>query len=122
MIAPRPQPDYGDAAYWRGTIKMSLSKFFILAALCRAPLHGYGVVGAVARMSQGCCSPSQGSVYPALAEFERGGYVTARAAVVQGRARKVYALTPKGRAAFDTALAAWGEATAAVTACRAAAP
>lgn len=117
MTDPRPSPDYADPAYWRGTIKMSLSKFFILAVLQGRALHGYGVVRAVATLTHGCCSPSEGTVYPALAEFEAGGYLTATQAVVQGRARKVYAITPRGRTAFAVALAAWDEATRAVLAC-----
>jgi hypothetical protein len=63
---PRPAPDYGDRAYWRGTIKMSLSKFFVLCVLHQKPMHGYEVVQAVERTSNGCCSPSEGTVYPVL--------------------------------------------------------
>jgi DNA-binding PadR family transcriptional regulator len=49
-----------------------------------------------------------------LREFEAGGFVTAREEVVQGRQRRVYALTDEGRAAFRVALDAWMEATAAL--------
>lgn len=120
---PRPAPNYSDRAYWQGTIKMSLSKFFVLSALHQRPMHGYEVVQTVARMTKGCCSPSEGTVYPMLNEFEMGEYLSSHGEVVQGRERRVYCLTEKGREAFKVAVAAWLEATDCITASkRAAAP
>ncbi|WP_104202858.1 PadR family transcriptional regulator [Billgrantia saliphila] len=109
--AGRKVPDYSDPSYWRGTIKMSLSKFFVLSVLHRKPMHGYEVVQAVEKSTKGCCSPSEGTVYPMLNEFETGEYLSSTAEVVQGRTRKVYALTEKGREAFQVAVDAWLEAT-----------
>jgi len=109
--AGRRIPDYSDPSYWRGTIKMSLSKFFVLSVLHRKPMHGYEVVQAVEKSTNGCCSPSEGTVYPVLNEFEAGGYLASTNEVVQGRSRKVYALTEKGRDAFQVAVDAWLEAT-----------
>lgn len=97
---------------------MSLSKFFVLSVLHQRPMHGYEVVQAVERSTQGCCSPTEGTVYPMLKEFEAGGYLSARAEVVQGRERKVYALTDRGREAFDIAVDAWLEATRCILASR----
>lgn len=116
---PRPVPDYGDRAYWQGTIKMSLSKFFVLCVLHRKPMHGYEVVQAVEKTTKGCCSPSEGTVYPVLNEFEAGGYLSSRTEVVRGRERKVYSLTEKGRRAFQVAVDAWLEATDCILASKA---
>ncbi len=107
----RPAPDYTDPAYWQGTIKMSLSKFFVLSVLHHRPMHGYEIVQAVEKTTNGCCSPTEGTVYPMLNEFEAGGYLSSKREVVQGRERKIYGLTDKGRDAFQTAVAAWLEAT-----------
>jgi DNA-binding PadR family transcriptional regulator len=90
---------------------MSLSKFFILCVLQTRPMHGYEITRTVARTTNGCCSPAEGTIYPVLREFERGGYVTAHAEVVHGRQRKVYAITDRGRAAFRVAVEAWMEVT-----------
>lgn len=118
MQAPRPvsppRVDFASRTYWAGTIKMGLSKFFILRVLHDGPLHGYDVARAVARVTGGCCSPTEGTIYPVLREFETGGFVTVEEEVVQGRQRRVYALTDAGRAAFLVALDAWMEATAAL--------
>ena len=112
-IAP-PRVDYASRAYWAGTIKMGLSKFFILRVLHDGPMHGYDVARSVERTTGGCCSPTEGTIYPVLREFEAGGFVTATEEVVQGRQRRIYALTAAGRAAFRVALDAWMEATAAL--------
>jgi len=114
-------PDYTDRAYWQGTIKMSLSKFFVLCVLHHKPMHGYEVVQAVERTTNGCCSPTEGTVYPMLNEFEAGGYPPPRKENVQGRGREIYALTRKGRNAFQTAVGAWLEATDCIIATKAAA-
>ena len=112
--APAPRVDYASRDYWSGTIKMGLSKFFILRVLHDSPMHGYDIARSVERTTGGCCSPTEGTIYPVLREFEAGGFVTAREEVVQGRQRRVYALTDSGRAAFRVALDAWMDATAAL--------
>lgn len=110
-IPPTPI-DYGARDYWAGIIKMGLSKFFILRVLHDGPMHGYDIARRVERVTGGCCSPTEGTIYPVLREFEAGGFVTVAEQVVQGRQRRTYALTESGRAAFRVALAAWLEATA----------
>lgn len=112
--APAPRVDYASRDYWAGTIKMGLSKFFILRVLHDGPMHGYDIARAVERKTGGCCSPTEGTIYPVLREFEAGGFLTAQEEVVQGRQRRVYQLTEAGRAAFRVALDAWMEATAAL--------
>jgi PadR family transcriptional regulator, regulatory protein PadR len=111
---PPPRVDYASRDYWAGTIKMGLSKFFILRVLHHGPMHGYDIARLVERTTNGCCSPTEGTIYPVLREFEAGGFVTATEEVVGGRQRRVYALTDVGRAAFRVALEAWMEATAAL--------
>ncbi|WP_372619271.1 PadR family transcriptional regulator [Falsiroseomonas sp.] len=112
--AAPPRVNYASREYWAGTIKMGLSKFFILRVLHDGPLHGYDIARLVARTTGGCCSPTEGTIYPVLREFETGGFVTATEEVVQGRQRRVYELTEAGRAAFRVALDAWMEATTAL--------
>lgn len=84
-------------------------------------MHGYEVVQSVEKSTKGCCSPSEGTVYPMLNEFEANGYLISEPEVVQGRVRKVYTLTEKGRQAFQVAVGAWLEATDCIVASHAAA-
>jgi PadR family transcriptional regulator PadR len=107
----RAIPDLTDRAYWNGTVKMSLSKLFILRVLHDRPMHGYDIARRVEQTTRGCCSPSEGTIYPVLREFEEGGYVTSEAEVVGGRERKVYTLTDRGQLALRTAVDAWMEIT-----------
>jgi PadR family transcriptional regulator, regulatory protein PadR len=111
---PREAPDYTSRAYWTGTIKMSLSKFFILSVLHERPMHGYEITRAVERVTHGCCSPTEGTIYPVLREFEDGGYVIGQASVVSGRQRRTYTLTDKGRSAFAVGVEAWMDVTRAL--------
>jgi DNA-binding PadR family transcriptional regulator len=90
---------------------MSLSKFFILSALYRQSMHGYEIARAVERMTNGCCAPTEGTLYPALREFERGGYVSGRDEFTGERKRRIYTLTGKGREAFRVAVDAWMDVT-----------
>lgn len=101
---------YESQEYWAGLIKMSLSRFFILHVLHRQPLHGYEITKQVAGLTNGCCAPTEGSLYPVLKEFTDAGLVTLVAQVVSGRERKVYTLTPKGEEAWRVASQSWGEA------------
>ena len=110
-MAEKTSPDYLSRAYWNGTIKMSLSKFFILCVLHHRPMHGYDISREVERATNGCCSPTEGTIYPVLREFEAGRYVTFESQIVSGRERKVYTLTAKGRQAFKVAVGAWMEIT-----------
>lgn len=111
VAVAKPSPDFLSRAYWNGTIKMSLSKFFILSVLHQKPMHGYDVARAVERTTNGCCSPTEGTIYPVLREFEEGAYLTSASEVVCGRERKVYTLTAKGREAFKVAVEAWMDVT-----------
>jgi DNA-binding PadR family transcriptional regulator len=90
---------------------MALSKFFVLRVLHDGPSHGYDIARSVERTTSGCCSPTEGGLYPVLREFEQGGYVTWEAEIVSGRERKVYTLTDKGRDAFRVGVEAWMEVT-----------
>jgi PadR family transcriptional regulator, regulatory protein PadR len=111
QTATRATPDLTSRSYWNGTVKMSLSKFFILRVLHDRPMHGYDIARRVAQATNGCCSPSEGTIYPVLREFEEGGYVTFAVEVVGGRERKVYTLTDRGHEALRMAVAAWMEIT-----------
>lgn len=106
-LAARPATDYTSPDYWNGLIKMGLSKFFILCVLYKQPLHGYEIAKRVESVTRGCCSPGEGTIYPGLRDFEAGGYVTVETEIVQGRERKVYALTDLGREAFRVAVGSW---------------
>jgi len=101
--------NYLSKSYWNGMIKMCLSRLFILRVLYDEPLHGYKISKQIAEMTNDCCSPTEGSLYPALHEFLKEGYLTCHTETVRGRKRKVYTLTEKGIKAYKVGLEAWEE-------------
>ena len=99
---------YTSRTYWSGILNASLCKFFILKAICDGPAaHGYEIIRRVGRLTDGFCVPTQGTIYPVLREFQRCGCVTCREEVVNGRTRKVYTVTSKGREAYQAGLDVW---------------
>ncbi|MFN2340646.1 MAG: PadR family transcriptional regulator [Halanaerobium sp.] len=105
---------YLDSSYWNGLIKMSLSRLFILKTLYEKPLHGYAITKRISELTNGCCAPTEGSLYPALKEFQDKGYLSSEKDVVNGRKRKVYKLTDKGLKAYQVGLDAWKETAGAL--------
>jgi DNA-binding PadR family transcriptional regulator len=102
--------DYTQPEYWSGLVKMSLSRYFVLYALSIRPMHGYEISKWVSEMTGGCCSPTEGGLYPMLKEFELGGYVESSSQKVSGRERKIYSLNEKGLEAYNKGIEAWTEA------------
>ncbi len=103
-------------SYWHGMIKMSLTKLFILRALYESPLHGYALRRKIAELTDGCCTPTEGALYPTLNEFAQEGYVACQQQTVRGRRRKVYTLTDKGIRACRAGVQAWEETARALLA------
>lgn len=98
---------YTDKTYWSRILNASLCKFFILGAVCDCPAHGYEIIQRVAQLTSHFCVPTQGTVYPVMREFEECGCVTCHQEVVNGRKRKIYTVTPKGREAYRSGLDVW---------------
>jgi DNA-binding PadR family transcriptional regulator len=73
-------------------------------------MHGYALIQKIASMTEGFCVPTEGGLYPVLKEFECCGCAAVASEVVEGRTRKVYALTEKGREALLAGLDVWGKA------------
>ena len=71
--------------------------FFILASLLDGPLHGYGIVGRAAELSDGRIKLTAGTLYGALDRLAGDGVVElAGDEVVEGRLRRLYRLTSAG--------------------------
>jgi DNA-binding PadR family transcriptional regulator len=72
----------------------------LLAALATGPAHGYALISTLKERSDGAFDLPEGTVYPALHRLEGAGMVASSRQVVNGRQRRVYALTRRGRAAL----------------------
>ena len=73
----------------------------VLGLLDQRARSGYDLKTAVDRTIRHFWAASYGQIYPELRQLEAAGWIRGAAADRGGRARRVYELTPSGRAALD---------------------
>jgi DNA-binding PadR family transcriptional regulator len=73
--------------------------FLLLVALSRAPRHGYGLGQEVDRMTDGRVRLGAGTLYRSLQRMRVAGWVEESGSDSDDERRRVYSLTPAGRAA-----------------------
>ncbi|UNK69435.1 PadR family transcriptional regulator [Microbacterium sp. H1-D42] len=80
---------------------ISEPSFWILSALAGGRRHGYGIMQDAAQLSGGRATLKVPTLYATLERLEKGGLVRADGEeVVDGRARRYYALTEAGTIAL----------------------
>ncbi len=100
----------------RGEVLRGHLDLLILAALEGEPGHGYLIVERIKERSAGVFGLGEGTVYPALHRIERSGLLTSSWSTVEGRRRRVYRLTARGRRELGARRSEWGVFTRAVEA------
>lgn len=91
---------------WEDLIKGHLDGL-ILGVLEAEPMHGYAVMQAIRSGSQGGFDLPSGSIYPALRRLELAGFVRGQWSVANGRRRRTYRLTARGRQELDKKRGSW---------------
>lgn len=79
----------------------------LLSILKRGPAHGYLLIRSLANSSKGVFEVPEGTVYPALHELERQGFVESEWETNEGRRRRLYSLTTRGKAFLTERRAEW---------------
>ncbi|HKC28469.1 MAG TPA: PadR family transcriptional regulator [Jatrophihabitans sp.] len=79
----------------------------LMGVLRRGPAHGYAIIAALREHSDGGFDLAEGTIYPALHRLERAGLIESSLESAQGRRRRTYALTARGRKEFATQRRAW---------------
>jgi PadR family transcriptional regulator PadR len=79
----------------------------ILAVLAAGPLHGYAVIEELKVRSGGELDLPEGTVYPALHRLERRGFLGSAWTTAEGRRRRTYRLTTKGRRELESSRREW---------------
>ncbi len=87
----------------------------VLAALERDPAHGYAIIAEIRGRTRGTFDLADGTIYPALQRLEDGGLVRSSRTLVNGRSRRVYGLTARGRAELARRRRGWRTFSLAVT-------
>ena len=102
--------DY-DREFLTGTVGV-----LILSLLTERAMYGYELLQEAERRSARQFQLKEGTIYPALHQMERAGFVTAEWRQGDtGRARKYYSLTAKGRRQLDVETTKWDTLVNAVT-------
>lgn len=86
----------------RAMESLTESMFYVLMALCRAPMCGTDIADEIERCTQGRLKIGPATLYTVLAKFEQERYI--KEIKVEGR-RRIYEITEKGRAAYHAELA-----------------
>ncbi len=87
----------------------------VLSVLEEGPSHGYKIAQDIKARSKGVLDFKEGTLYPALHGQEKKGLIKSRVKVENGRKRRHYHLTPKGRRALTKERGEWAEQSQAVT-------
>ena len=100
----------------RELLKGSIS-LLLLNLLSRGEMYGYEILQAAAVRSSNTFEFKEGTLYPALHQFEKKGLVRSQWRTGDnGRERKYYSLTAKGRKAAQQYEKQWQHLTGAVNA------
>lgn len=79
----------------------------ILSLLAGEEMYGYQMITELARRSNHVFDLKEGTLYPILHGLEADGLVTVREKAADGRTRKYYRITRKGRKALDARKEEW---------------
>jgi PadR family transcriptional regulator PadR len=79
----------------------------ILSALESAPLHGYAIIAELKTRSGGALALPEGTVYPALHRLEEMGLLSSTWSESEGRRRRVYSLSRRGRRELTARRGEW---------------
>jgi PadR family transcriptional regulator PadR len=103
---PKPKRDV-----LQGTLDL-----LILKTLGNGPMHGYGIVAHIERISQELLRVEEGSLYPALHRIEQTGWIRAGWKLSEnGRQAKFYRLTRAGLKQLSAEEERWQKLTRGVS-------
>ena len=101
-----------DREFLTGTVGM-----LILSLLAERAMYAYEMLQEAEKRSDGTFRLKEGTIYPALHQMERDGLLHATwRQSAEGRPRKYYALTPKGRRQAQSKRRQWESLLAAMRA------
>ena len=96
----------------QGTLDM-----LILRVLSRGPLHGWGIAGRIAAVSEAVLLVGEGSLYPSLYRMQEKGWIESSWGQSENNRRaKFYQLTSAGRKQLEAEEETWNRLAVAVAA------
>ena len=86
----------GEAVDLQGLVR-TINQALILATVRSGPKHGYQIAVEAEASTGGMFAFQHGTLYPILHRLEKERLIEGRWETVEGRRRKSYSLTPRGR-------------------------
>ncbi len=87
----------------------------VLSVLEKGSKHGYVIAQEIKQRSEGVLDFKEGTLYPALHGQEKKGFIRSEVKIENGRKRRYYTLTPKGRRALESEREEWKSQSQAIT-------
>lgn len=84
-------------------LKRGVLEICVLSAMLNKETYGYEMIKAISPVVE----ISESTLYPILRRLESGKFVTVRSAEHNGRLRKYYSITPRGRERIEEFLNDW---------------
>jgi DNA-binding PadR family transcriptional regulator len=84
-------------------------ELLLLAGLANGEQHGYALIEWLRSRSDGALDLGEGSVYPALRRLEAAGCASSAWRTGDGRRKRVYRLTQRGRKRLRSEREGWDE-------------
>jgi DNA-binding PadR family transcriptional regulator len=91
----------------RGQLLRGHLEALLLACLQEESAHGYELMQRLYRRSSGAFDLPEGTIYPVLRRLEREGHLSSKWEDAQGRRRRIYTLTARGRRRLKAQRAEW---------------
>ena len=73
----------------------NLTKFYLLTALSKKPMHGYEIIEELGKILGK--KPSSGQIYPLMNNLSKRGFLNQKTEKVGKKSKKIYSLTQEGR-------------------------
>lgn len=83
------------------------TEIMILKMLDREPMYGYGMIKNLDIKSNGSFTLKEGTLYPLLHALEKKAFIESFWDILEGRRRKYYKITDKGRKNLETKKSEW---------------
>ena len=96
------------------TLLSGSTTMLLLKLLSEKDMYGYEMIEELKKRSENVFSLKAGTLYPLLHGLEDKGFLTCYEQETQGKVRKYYSITGKGRKEFEGRKNAWQEYSNAV--------
>ena len=84
------------------------SESLLLCLIAGQPMYGYQIIKELEKKSQGYFQFKEGKLYPALHRLEKSGLIAGSWEMLEnGRKRRYYYITEKGRSLLDEKITQW---------------